>query len=209
MATSGVYIITNPDGQIYVGSSVNIELRWWEHKATQGRSHSQLRLSFLKHGYKAHKFRIVEHVIAPEASVLEERERHWQEFYTPVLLNRRKVGTKKLRPVDCEATMESRSQKSKGRSGPTKGAKISPETRAKQSSAKQGKGRLIQMIDEKTGEVLRIARLNEYLADGYSRQCISMVCRGKMKRYKGCLWKYVHKSALIKTYQTKAIRNLS
>lgn len=200
MGTSGVYIIINPENQVYVGASRNIEARWRQHKCTLGKAHSQLRLSFMKYGYKNHQFKIVE--TCPE-EVLPERERHWQDHYEDVMLNCRKVGTKKLRPWTCESTRELQSKASKGRKGTMKDRKHSEETKAKMSRAKQGKGRLIQRVHEQSGEVLQEARLNEYLAEGYSRQAISMACRGIMPRYKGFLWRYRHKSAISGSYQPK------
>lgn len=55
----GVYKITNPIGQVYVGSSKNIEKRWKGHKTLLQKNHRKLIESFGKYGVENHKFEVV------------------------------------------------------------------------------------------------------------------------------------------------------
>lgn len=56
----GVYKITNPNGRIYIGSSINIENRWYQYKVLNCKFQRKLYNSLKKHGVKAHKFEILE-----------------------------------------------------------------------------------------------------------------------------------------------------
>jgi group I intron endonuclease len=75
----GIYKITNPNGKIYVGQSVNIENRFNQYRFISN-SVKQKRLynSFKKHGICNHDFQIIEECTI---DLLNERERHWQEHY--------------------------------------------------------------------------------------------------------------------------------
>src|SRR6478609_8764730 len=73
---TGIYKITSPTGKIYIGQSINIHKRWREHK---NNCHpGKLQNSFKKHGFENHIFEILEEC---ELEQLNERERHWQDFY--------------------------------------------------------------------------------------------------------------------------------
>ena len=70
----------NPTGKIYIGQSINIEHRWWQYTSSPYNSIGQkaLHRSFLKYGTESHIFEVVE---TCEASLLNERERYWQDYY--------------------------------------------------------------------------------------------------------------------------------
>lgn len=72
----GIYKITSPTGKIYIGQSVDIRKRWKEHKTDT--YPCKLRSSLISHGYKNHIFQILEEC---EIRNLNERERHFQDFY--------------------------------------------------------------------------------------------------------------------------------
>jgi len=75
----GIYKITNPKGKIYIGQSVNIQNRKYQHKH-KSISHVGPKLynSFQKYGWEQHKFEIIE-----ECSIeqLNEREIYWKQYY--------------------------------------------------------------------------------------------------------------------------------
>lgn len=68
----GIYKITNPIGQIYIGCSKNIPNRWKGHRYTY---YSKIGQSILLHGHDNHLFEIIESCIKDD---LFERERYWQ-----------------------------------------------------------------------------------------------------------------------------------
>jgi group I intron endonuclease len=56
----GVYKITNPNGQIYIGGSKNLPFRWKYYKSVSSKGHRKLYLSIQKYGLDNHKFEIIE-----------------------------------------------------------------------------------------------------------------------------------------------------
>lgn len=185
--TTGIYSLTNPDGQVYIGASTNIEARIKHHQVTNGKAHSKLRTSFLKYGWDGHIPRVLETCSREQ---LLERERYWQDYYTPVMLNRRKNGVNGIKPWTSEATRLLQSQALTGRKRAMKNKKHTAVTKQKMSAAKKGTGRVIRM-SQLDGTVVVEATLDVYLAEGLSRQCISMACLGKIKTYKNFIWEYV------------------
>ena len=79
----GIYKITNPNGKIYIGQSINIEKRFYRYSIISANVNKQTKLyrSFLKYGVDNHKFEIVEQCGCHE---LNKKERHYQEFYNCV-----------------------------------------------------------------------------------------------------------------------------
>lgn len=77
---SGIYKIVNPTGRIYVGQSVNIEVRFKSYRSGNSKTKSQIKLfrSFEKYGVELHEFSILE---LCGIGKLNERERYWQEHY--------------------------------------------------------------------------------------------------------------------------------
>ena len=73
----GVYKITNPKGQIYIGSSSNIKKRFYNHKAME-RHQRKLHESFIKYGVENHKFEVIEEC---EVDDLLRLERHYGIMY--------------------------------------------------------------------------------------------------------------------------------
>lgn len=76
----GIYKITNPNGKIYIGQSVDIEIRLSNYKKLSQSISEQPAIynSLLKHGVENHIFEIIEECII---ELLNERERFWQEYY--------------------------------------------------------------------------------------------------------------------------------
>ncbi len=116
----GVYEIFNTvNGKRYIGSSVNIKIRWRGHTATlkSGKSQSiKLQNAWNKYGEQSFKFNIVE-VVDGNKEILYKREQYWMDFYDSV-----KNGYNM-----CPA------------SGSVAGIKRSEETKAKLSKAITGK----------------------------------------------------------------------
>ena len=78
----GIYKITNPKGQIYIGQSINIDRRWKEYKRLQKRSAGRKLLNSLKgYGIDKHSWEVIEEC---EMEQLHERELYWKQFYKSV-----------------------------------------------------------------------------------------------------------------------------
>jgi len=58
----GIYKVTNPLGEVYIGQSNNIERRWEEHKKTAGDADHKFYASIKKYGVEHHTFEIVENI---------------------------------------------------------------------------------------------------------------------------------------------------
>ena len=73
----GIYKITNPTGRVYIGQSVDIDTRFKKYKHNCS-TQTKLKRSFDKHGFDKHTFEVVEEC---DLSILNERERYWQDYY--------------------------------------------------------------------------------------------------------------------------------
>ena len=127
----GVYKITNPDNEVYIGASKNIKERFNDYKYVK-RVKRQIKVveSLKKHGYDNHKFEVLEEC---DVNELNCRERHYQEFYMlsgltvlNLVLNR-----SLLKPM--EYSEETRGKMSEAKRNP------SDEARRNMSEAKKGK----------------------------------------------------------------------
>jgi group I intron endonuclease len=77
----GIYKITNPNGKIYIGQSVDIERRWYHYNKKDIRNQPLLNRSITKYGVENHKFEIVEECNIEQ---LNEREIYWTYYYNAI-----------------------------------------------------------------------------------------------------------------------------
>ena len=83
----GIYKITNPKGQAYIGLSKNIEKRFDQHKKLQMKDNIQLKESLIKYGGGSHTFEVLEEInissldYRQSNSILRKRERYWIKHY--------------------------------------------------------------------------------------------------------------------------------
>lgn len=74
MEKGGIYKITNPKGEIYIGYSKNIPTRWGNYKSpSKTKGQPKLKVSFEKYGISNHIFELIENL---EES-FREREKYW------------------------------------------------------------------------------------------------------------------------------------
>ena len=79
----GIYKITNPKGESYIGYSKNIENRWVSHKNNQHRANYKLKESLTKYGGGSHQFEVIEEIDfsflnrGQGDALLRKRERYW------------------------------------------------------------------------------------------------------------------------------------
>lgn len=87
----GIYKITNPEGEIYVGQSKNIDQRFETYKNIRCPKQHDLYNSLKKYGWFNHKFEIIEECSIDE---LIEKEKYYIKLYNCVKegLNKRGYG---------------------------------------------------------------------------------------------------------------------
>lgn len=75
----GIYKITNPNGKVYIGQSINIEHRFYEYSLISNCEY-QIKLvrSFKKYGPDNHTFEVLEECRVEE---LNDRERYYQDYF--------------------------------------------------------------------------------------------------------------------------------
>lgn len=179
MIISGIYIITNTkNSKVYVGSTVNFEKRWGEHRSRlQKGSHvnPHLQLSWNKYGEKAFVFDVLEYLddsdklIKTEQLWMDKYRKEGKELYNIALAadnpmrgrahseeTKRKIGDgnrgKKLsEETRCKIRKARRNQ-----SPPALGHKHTKESRQRMSEAQLGK-----VVSAETREKLRKANLGK------------------------------------------------
>lgn len=134
---TGIYKITNPNGKIYIGQSVDVNKRFYQYFKLCCKDQPAIFLSLKKHGVENHIFEIIEECLIKS---LNNRERFWQEYYNSIEdgLNCKYTNTNdKVGHLSLETKQKiSDSQKGKPRiykSGihPMLGTKQSMETKLK------------------------------------------------------------------------------
>ncbi len=111
----GIYKITSPSGKIYVGQSINIEVRFRRYRNLQCKKQPRLYNSFLRHGVLSHIFEILEQCLP---CFLNERERHYQDLYCSTnrrCLNLLLTGTLDKCGSHSKETKQKISKKNKGK----------------------------------------------------------------------------------------------
>jgi len=112
--SSGIYKITNPNGKVYIGQSINVIERLYHYKRLDCKEQPKIYNSLKKYGLKNHTFEVICYC---EISKLNELERYYQDFYNVV-----------DNGLNCRLTV------SNDRSG-----KFSEETKLKMSIAQKGR----------------------------------------------------------------------
>jgi len=77
----GIYKITNPNGKIYIGQSIDIIKRFKQYKSLDCKRQPKIYNSLLKYGIEQHIFEIIEEC---SETKLNEREIYWKQHYNTV-----------------------------------------------------------------------------------------------------------------------------
>jgi len=140
----GIYAIRHVEsGRCYVGSTVNIERRWKEHRTRiKNGTHPAKHLAnaFKAYGLDSFEFVILEECCVSDESVRIERETHWMGLLQPAF-NVAPVAGSVLGLKRSEEVRARMSVAQKGRESKLKGVPRSPEARAAISRGKKGKPR--------------------------------------------------------------------
>jgi group I intron endonuclease len=79
---TGIYKITNPEGQIYVGQSLDINKRFNDYKGHYCKGQVLLYLSLKKYGWFYHIFEIIEECSEDQLNI---KEQYWINYYNCIL----------------------------------------------------------------------------------------------------------------------------
>lgn len=150
---SGIYMIKNvKNGKFYVGSALNINVRWQSHISrmrVQTHANAHLQNAWKKYGAGAFKFIVLEYVDDPHALIV--REQHWMDITNAATIGynlcpvagsalgrkmseetKLKIGASNKNKVRTREHMEKIASKLRGRP-------ISEETKAKLSKILSGR----------------------------------------------------------------------
>lgn len=109
----GIYKITNPNGLVYIGQTIDYEKRIYSYSRNNCKDQRALYNSLVKYGYNRHKVELIKECAISE---LSDFERYYQEFYNSV-----ECG------LNCVYVTSS-----------DKSGKVSDETKRRMSIAKKG-----------------------------------------------------------------------
>lgn len=135
---SGIYKITSPTGNIYIGESSNLKVRCKSYlNPNKIKKQRGIYNSLLKHGIESHKFEIICYC---EPNKLKELERYYQEFYNSIEMglncNYTKTSEKSFK--HSEETKKIISEKSTGKKNHFYGKKHTSESLKKISESSKG-----------------------------------------------------------------------
>lgn len=154
--TSGIYRITcTANGKIYIGSSINLRARRWDHfyKLKKGKHKNPiLQAAFNKYGESYFEFSVLE---LCGIDVLLAREQH----YIDALLPKFNVCKVAGNTLGHRHGKESRDKISKANAGKLIGRTLSVETKQRMSQSQKGRKKptlckAVEQISLKTGEIV-------------------------------------------------------
>lgn len=188
MMMQGIYKITNIiTGEEYVGQSVDIKKRWYEHKRKLNNATHSLKISFKKFGIDKFEFIVLE---LCEQESLNERETHWINKLKPVFnsfkgggYTRREISHETLEKLSTKAkaqwnalSMEKKTEYlTKYLTGPKIGHLVSEETREKLRQANLGKTQSKYTIEKRKATFIA-KKQNGYVQDnkGHKKKVICL-----------------------------------
>lgn len=135
---SGIYKITNPIGQVYIGQSISFNKRKDSYRRGLAKGQPKLRYSFLKYGFEKHSIEIVEVCKIEDLSIME---RKWQEYFeccTEKGLNCSLTKTKNAKGIQSIETRIKISESKKGKNSALKGYRYSEEDKDRISKIRKG-----------------------------------------------------------------------
>jgi group I intron endonuclease len=172
----GIYKITNPIGEIYIGQAVDIEKRWQQHRYESNWNYYKLYNSFRKYGVDQHTFEVQKPCLREE---LNRLERHYQEKFDTV-----QNGLNHLYQEADE-----------------KPKILSEETKRKISKANKGKKRTPHTEEHK--RKISEAMKGEKLSEEHKRR-ISETKKGKPSGMKGKIMTEEHKRKISEAHKGKS-----
>lgn len=168
---SGIYKITSPSNKIYVGQSIDLQKRFKDYqKYNKTGCQVKLKASFKKYGSEKHIFEIIEEC---PVELLNERERHWQDYYS--VLNERGLNCKltSIKDKSGQLRQEVKEKISKSLTG----QKRTDEQKRNMSNSQKGKKQSIETIQK------RLSKISELNEDKNHRKKFGQKLKKKVYQY--------------------------
>lgn len=199
--SAGIYKITSPSNNVYIGQSRNIKRRWSEHFHKCKVIKTVLQRSFIKYGVVEHKFEMVQElpfdISQKEMDSYEQSYIDFYKFLGFTLLNSKEAGCYGKHTDETKEKLRLLNT----------GKKLSDETKLKIGLKSKGnKHRLGQKVSmetmiKKSKPVLQYSKSGEFVCEfisaieaqrktGIFQTNISENCRGKRKSAGGFIWKF-------------------
>jgi group I intron endonuclease len=176
MQLTGIYMVTNPEGKIYIGLSNDIQTRWARYKyPCNFKTQKLLYRSIKKYGYESHKFEILEEC---SKDLLFDREIFWINQKQSYFYDNKNIGLNLTKGGESppKQTGPKSAQHRKKISEANKGRKPSPETIQKIKEA-----RARQVFTNETKQKMANARRGKpSILKGKKRPNISEKLKGKL-----------------------------
>jgi group I intron endonuclease len=181
---AGVYIITNPKGKVYIGSSINLDNRRKSYSRLSCKKQPKIYNSLIKYGFDAHEFKVL---IECEPENILKWERLYGEYYNSLdslncclpnygdipaikkpltAAQKENLRNKNLGKKMSEETKNKISQKNKGRI-------VSKETLERMSTVKKG-----HIVSDDVRNKIR-TKLTGYKHTDETKQKISLIHKGR------------------------------
>ena len=174
---TGIYMITNLiNGKSYIGQSVDIKRRFWDHRCITHETNRHLKNALRKYGKDSFKYEILEECSQED---LDDREIYYIEKLQPEYnVTPGGQGRKKRLPESVKEELREKSKKQwadkteeekeriirKNLTGPKVGHAVSEETRRKLREANAGKKQSRETI-EKRRQTMQEKKRNGYVRD--------------------------------------------
>lgn len=199
----GIYKIVNlVNGKIYVGQSINIQKRWYQHKSDYNKEGGCpiLYAAIRKYGIENFSFEVIEEC---SLELLDEREKHWisqmntlnPNGYNIALGGTARGNTIYDYEVLAKAYMELGSSKKVAEKFNCDFKTVLNACHIMEVPMSSTKERAVYQIDKDTEEIIAcFANIHIAYKEGLKRpydSSISRVCRGIRKTAYGYKWKYI------------------
>jgi len=134
----GIYKITNPNGRVYIGQSINIERRFDSYSRCDCKGQTKIYNSIKKHGFLKHK---VEVLVYCDISELNEKEAYYIELYNSNSSSDLNCGVPRYLNKSGYLSEETKAKMTLAQTGNKKwlGKKHKESTKIKMSIAQMGK----------------------------------------------------------------------
>lgn len=131
----GIYKITSPSNRVYIGQSLNINIRFKTYKRLSCKRQPKLYNSILKYGIENHKFEIICECLESE---MNDKERYYQDLYSANGVKGLNCSLTKSSDRSGRLSIETRKKIAEKSKITSLGRKFSDESKLKMSLSRKG-----------------------------------------------------------------------